>query len=159
MDPGAAILARAVLAWRRHCRRSKATAAPGERPPLPVSIERIRYAQARPPTAGRAGIAAGARPAAACGYEPAAPECHMASQAAYGAVAAWAADRPAIAMAASQTASIGRQQSAARYSRPGGQPASQAAAALPAAARETGAATTLSPAARASRPPRPAARA
>ena len=36
--PGAAIRARALRAWRRHCRRSKLTAEPGDRPPAPVSI-------------------------------------------------------------------------------------------------------------------------
>jgi hypothetical protein len=40
--PGAAIRARAVRAWCRHCRWSKAAAASGDSPPLPVCIDRMR---------------------------------------------------------------------------------------------------------------------
>ena len=36
--PGAAMRARALRAWRRHWRRSKLIAEPGDRPPVPVSI-------------------------------------------------------------------------------------------------------------------------
>src|SRR5579875_2791716 len=67
-DPGAEILARALRTCCRHCRRSKAAAEPGERPPLPAA--------SRP-----AGIAAGAITAAAAGMSPAAPCCHIAIQA------------------------------------------------------------------------------
>ena len=38
-EPGAAIRARAVRTWCRHCRRSNAAGALGPNPPLPVSIE------------------------------------------------------------------------------------------------------------------------
>src|SRR5258708_36028290 len=48
-----------------------------------------------------------------------------------------------MAVAASQTTSIGTHHKAARYSRPGGQPASQAAAAPPPATSATGAATPI----------------
>ncbi len=65
--PGAAILARALRTWWRHCRWSKATPASGESPPLPVSIERIRYDQTAPPATRPAGIAVGAITAAAAG--------------------------------------------------------------------------------------------
>ena len=37
-EPGAAIRARAVRTWCRHCRWSNAAGALGARPPLPVSI-------------------------------------------------------------------------------------------------------------------------
>src|SRR5262249_59044671 len=104
-------------------RRSKPATESGASPPLPVAMERIRYAQHRPPAARPAGIAAGAIIAAAAGYDPAAPRCHMASQARYGAWATCDADRVATAVAASQTTSIGTLHSAARYSRPGGHPA------------------------------------
>src|ERR1700730_9001701 len=83
----------------------------------------------------------------------------MPSQARYGASATCAADRVATAVAASQTPSIGTQHSAARYSPPGGQPASPAAAGLPPATRETGAAAVISAAAARSRVIRNAARA
>jgi hypothetical protein len=36
--PGAAIRARAVRTWCRHCRRSKAALAVGDSPPVPVRI-------------------------------------------------------------------------------------------------------------------------
>src|SRR5260370_34827495 len=75
----------------------------------------------------------------------------MASQARYGACATCAADRVATAVAASQTPSIGTQHSAARYSRPGGQPASQATAALPPATTDTGAPAMITAAAARSR--------
>ena len=38
-EPGAAIRARAVRTWCRHCRWSNAAGALGASPPLPVSIE------------------------------------------------------------------------------------------------------------------------
>ena len=63
------------------------------------------------------------------------------------------------AVSASQTAIIGAQQAAARYSRAGGQPRSQAPAALPAATSETGAAAMISAAETASRVSRQAPRA
>src|ERR1700735_3189796 len=85
-DPGAAIRARALRTWCRHCRRSKLTAEPGDAPPVPVSMERIRRDQAKPPAARPNGIAVGAMTPAAGGYAPAAPRCHMASHAKYGEV-------------------------------------------------------------------------
>ncbi|HEX6528042.1 MAG TPA: hypothetical protein VF070_49670 [Streptosporangiaceae bacterium] len=58
--PGAEMRALAVRTCRRHCRRSKATGAAGERPPAPVSMAKFRYAQASPPAASPSGIAIGA---------------------------------------------------------------------------------------------------
>src|SRR5215472_4381326 len=121
-------------------------------------MERARYAQHRPPVARPAGIAVGAITAAAAGYDPAAPRCHMASQARYGASVTCDADRAAMAVAASQTTSIGRLHSAARYSRPGGHPARQATATPRPATSETGAAATTSAAAARIRAARNAAR-
>ena len=57
-------------------------------------------------------------------------------------------DRVATATAASQAATMGRQASAARYSRRGGQPRSQASVTASAATSETGAAATTSSTAR-----------
>jgi len=37
-EPGAAIRARAVRTWRRHCRAWKAAGEVGKIPPVPVSI-------------------------------------------------------------------------------------------------------------------------
>ena len=82
---------------------------------------------------------------------PAPAWCQADSQAWYGAAAACPADRLATATATSQTATIGRQASAAPYSRRGGQPRSQASVTATAATRETGAAATTSTAARTNR--------
>ena len=57
--PGAAIRARAVRTWCRHCRRSNAAGALGDRPPLPVSM------RVDPP---RPGQPAGRRPSGIGGW-------------------------------------------------------------------------------------------
>ena len=78
----------------------------------------------------------------------------MASQAAYGAAATLAADLAGDSRwPPARRRPSARSRAAARYSRPGGQPRSQAAAALPAATSETGAAATISAAAAASPTP------
>src|SRR5204862_7392688 len=90
--------------------------------------------------------------------EPAATWCQKDSQAWYGAAAACHADRLVTATAASQTATMGAQASAARYSRRGGQPPRQASVTASAAISETGAAATTSAAAPAIRASLAAAR-
>ena len=79
--PGAAILARALRTWCRHCRRSKAAGARGVSPPVPVCIARIRRDQASAPTSRPSGMATGAMVTAASRTDPAMARCHIASQA------------------------------------------------------------------------------
>src|SRR5215467_14746409 len=100
----------------------------------------MRRDQARPPTASPAGIATGAMVTAARTSDPAATWCQEASQARYGAAATCRQDLVVIAVAASHTPTMGRHHSAARYSRRGGQPRSQATVTAPVATRDTGAA-------------------
>jgi hypothetical protein len=147
--PGAAIRARAARAWCRHWRWSNATADPGEPPAAAAAMARSRYDQARPPATSPSGTAAGAITTSARGNDPAAARCHIASHARYGAAAAAAHPCPRTAVAASQVATMGSCHAAARYSRAGGQPPSQAAQAPTAATSVTGAAATRTPAVRA----------
>src|SRR5215472_10294223 len=107
----------------------------------------MRRDQARPPTASPIGIAAGAIVTAARTSDPAATWCQQVSQARYGAAATCHQDLVMIAVAASHTTTMGRHHSAARYSRLGGQPRSQASVRAPTATRNTGAAAMTTSAA------------
>ena len=86
-EPGAAIRARAVRTWCRHCRRSNAAGALGASPPVPVSMD------VDPPGPGQAARDQAERDRRRrdghrrLQVRPAAAWCHMASQAGYGAAA------------------------------------------------------------------------
>ena len=95
-------------------------------PPVPVSIAKTRYDQASPPISSPAGIATGAavtRPAPA---EPLAARSHICRQAPNGSRHVSPHCRVRSACAARNTPTMGAHQAAARYSRLGGQPSSQA---------------------------------
>ena len=109
----------------------------GGPPPAPAAIERSRSDQAQPAASKPAGAATGSTSTAAADRSPRWTVCQNSV----------GAGMRSITAPASQTASIGRHQAAARYRRPGCQPRREATATAPTATSVTGRSPTASKAA------------